>query len=140
MRHGIKEHVHGAQYPAVVGSQRRIVQPPPSKVVEVPARYRQVLGQLHPMPLRLEIAVHGRTLVARVAPEADGPSKEAYGHEDQRNRDPLRHGAFGGPQECDQGERRRASVGGVVEVEGAVSHVGQRAVLHLPPPPRLVAC
>src|SRR5690242_1556939 len=60
--------LHDAQNPAVVRREWRVVQTPPLQIVEVPLRYGQVFCDFHPMPLRLKVAMHGRRLVARVAP------------------------------------------------------------------------
>nr|POF26317.1 hypothetical protein CFP56_22466 [Quercus suber] len=71
-----------AKNPAVIRRQRRVVEPPPPQVVEVPMRDGQVDRELHPVSLRLKVAVHRWFLVAGVTPERSGPSKQEDDHED----------------------------------------------------------
>lgn len=42
----------------MVCGQRRIVEAPILQVIEIPLGHRQMVGDLHPMPLGLEISVH----------------------------------------------------------------------------------
>lgn len=53
---------HLAHDPAMIRRQWRIVQSPPFQIVKIPLRGRQVAGDLDPVSLCLEVAVHGRFL------------------------------------------------------------------------------
>ena len=53
---------HLAQDPAMVGSQRRVVQAPVLQIIKIPLRHWQMSGDLHPMSLSLIVTMHGRSL------------------------------------------------------------------------------
>ena len=75
-----------ADEPAQVRAEGRIVEAPVLKVVvgavHVPRARRQVDSDLHPVPLRLKVAVHGWHALARVSVERDARTEEHGGEED----------------------------------------------------------
>ena len=81
--------LHGSKKPAMVGGQRRIVQPPPVEVVEIPLRHWEVFCDLHPVPLGFKIPMHRRGPETRIPPQSSRPPEEAHGHQNEGNGDPL---------------------------------------------------